>query len=123
MTIGLKDIIYLVGYILSLMAFLFSIRNQLKANENEINKALKVLFGERGKLNVVDIDSCKQNRDNVFQAIRRAETVNENILKKIEEINKNIEGLNQKVVVMMTLVKLNQKDLNEKISVERADAN
>lgn len=122
MTIGLKDIIYLVGYILSLMAFLFSIRNQIKANENEINKALKVLFGERGKLNVVDIDSCKQNRDNVFQAIRRAETVNENILKKMEEINKNIEGLNQKVAVMMTLVKLNQKDLNEKISVERADA-
>ena len=117
MTIGLKDIIYLIGYILSLMAILFSIRNQLRSNEREINKVSSILFGDRGKLNVVDIDSCKQNRDAVFKAIRRAEMVNEMLLKKMEDLNNNVTI----IMVYMGLTQHKLKEFNEKISLERTD--
>lgn len=90
MTLEIKDIIYLLVYIISMMSVFFSIRGRLHSIEKETGQVRRILFGDRGALNIIDVDTCRANRDQVFSAIRRGEQVQEMLLKRIEELNKNV---------------------------------
>lgn len=90
MTLEVKDIIYLLVYIISMMSVFFSIRGRLYSIEKETGQVRRILFGDRGTLNIIDVETCRSNRDQVFSAIRRGEQVQEMLLKRIEELNKNV---------------------------------
>lgn len=90
MTLEVKDIIYLLVYIISMMSVFFSMKARLSGIEKETGQVRKILFGDRGTLNIVDVETCKANRDQIFIAIRRNEQVQEMLLKRIEELNKNV---------------------------------
>jgi hypothetical protein len=72
------------------MSVFFSIRGRLNTIEKEAGQVRRILFGDRGNLNIIDVQACKANRDQVFLAIRRGEQVQEMLLKRIEELNKNV---------------------------------
>lgn len=90
MTLDVKDIIYLMVYIISMVSVFFSIKSRLSDIEKETGNVSKILFGDRGTLNIIDKETCRGNRDQVFTAIRRGEQVQEMLLKRIEELNKNV---------------------------------
>lgn len=90
MTLEIKDLIYLLTYVITLMSVFFSIRGRLNNIEKESGQVRRILFGDRGNLNIIDVQACKSNRDQVFLAIRRGEQVQEMLLKRIEELNKNV---------------------------------
>lgn len=72
------------------MGVFYTNRNRIHNLEKENGQIRKIVYGDRGMLNLVDTNTCKCHRDEVFTAIRRGETVSEMIMKKIEELNKNV---------------------------------
>jgi adenylate kinase len=90
MTLELKDIVYLITYILSFMGLLITTTSRLKSLEKKFYHQGKVIYGDRGKLNVIDADTCKKHRDDIFVAIRRNERINEMMISKLDYLNENI---------------------------------
>lgn len=90
MTLETKDIIYILVYIISLITLLLAQKNRISNLEREVRRGMKVLYKEAGALNIIDHDTCKRNRDEIFTAIRRSERAMEMLLGKLEELNKNV---------------------------------
>lgn len=90
MTVDLKDAIYLITYIVSLISVFISFKSRLVGIENEFKRVISIIYAEKGSLNLVDVKTCKEHRDQVFTALRRSETVMEMALTKIETLNENV---------------------------------
>lgn len=101
----LKEIIYIFIYVIVYIVSLISVFLAMKYKQSNLEERLtqmqsghreemgqirKILFGKRGSLNLVDVETCKNNRDQVYAAIRRGEQVQEMLLKRVEELNKNV---------------------------------
>jgi hypothetical protein len=97
MTLELKDIIYLMTYILSMMGMFFTLRSELHGLKKENGTIRKIVFGERGKLNLVDSSTCEGHRKEIIAMIRRNETILQMVNEEMKEINKNL------VIIMVTL--------------------
>lgn len=89
-TLDVKDIVYLLVYVISVVSVYYAQRNRIGNLEKENSQIKSIIYGDRGKLNIIDHDSCKRYRDEVFAAVRRNEQVNEMLLNEIKEINKNV---------------------------------
>lgn len=90
MTVDLKDAIYLITYLISIVSVFISFKARLNAIENEFKRVVGIIYAEKGSLNLVDVKTCKEHRDQVFTALRRSETVMEMALTKIEVLNENV---------------------------------
>ena len=90
MTIELKDLIYLLIYIVSLITLLLALKNRVQNIEKELRRGMRVLYQEAGSLNVVDHATCKRHRDEIFTAIRRSEKTVEVLLFEIKDIKENM---------------------------------
>lgn len=90
MSFGIRDLIYIIVYVLSLAGVFNAFKNRLKNLEREVRKGYKILYADRGQLNLIDQDTCKKYRDEVFTAIRRSERIIEMLLDKLEKINENM---------------------------------
>lgn len=90
MTLETKDIIYILLYIISMISVFLAFKNRLSNVEKTVSRGMKVLYKEAGALNIIDHDTCKRNRDEIFTAIRRSERAMEMLLGKLEELNKNV---------------------------------
>lgn len=90
MQVDVKDAIYLITYLVSLISIFVTFKTRLQTIENEFKKLSGIIFAEKGSLNLVDVRSCKENRDQVFNALRRNESAMEIALTKIEILNENV---------------------------------
>jgi len=90
MVFEIKDVIYILTYVISIAAVFFSARSKLNEIDRELKRNQAVIFGDKGHLNLVDVKTCKDHRDQIFMAIRRSETVMDQTLKRIEELNTNV---------------------------------
>lgn len=90
LNLGAKDLIYICINIISVMTVLISLRSRLYSFEKTLGNHDKILSGDKGKLNVIDVAQCKEHRDDIFRAIRRNEDIMAKILKEIEALNKNV---------------------------------
>lgn len=90
MTIGVREIVLAVGWVLSLMAVIFGYRYSLRELKKENNELKSVIFGNQGRLNVIDTHRCKEHRDQIFSAIRKSEKVVEMVLGKLDSLNENV---------------------------------
>lgn len=90
MILEIKDIIYLVVYLISMISVFFSFRSKLNEIEKELKRNQTIIFGDKGSLNLVDVNTCKQQRDQVFAAIRRSETAMDQTLRRIDDLNTNV---------------------------------
>lgn len=90
MILRAEDIIYIIVYVITLMSIIFSLRSKLKSIEKD-NRLLKnIIFGDKGKLNIIDCDLCKRNRDEVFTSIRKTESAIQMVIPKIDELRDNM---------------------------------
>lgn len=90
MTLEIKDIVYLISYALTVAALYFSFRNRLGNIEREMKRSNQVIYGDQGRLNLVDTQHCKEHRDNIHTAIRRGEKAVEMLLAKLDQMNENV---------------------------------
>jgi len=90
MTIGLKDIVYLFAYFATIISLYFGFKHRLSNVEREVRRGMKVLYQEAGKLNLIDHETCKKNRDEIFTAIRRNEKSMEMFLLELRDIKDNM---------------------------------
>lgn len=90
MTIGLKDIVYLAAYFATIISLYFGFKHRLSNVEREVRRGMKVLYQEAGKLNLIDHETCKKNRDEIFTAIRRNEKSMEMFLLELRDIKENM---------------------------------
>jgi hypothetical protein len=107
MTVEIKDIVYLITYVITLISVFISFRARLASLERDIKRTSEILYADKGSLNVIDVAHCKQNRDEVFTAIRRSEKV-------IEMLVQEIKNLNENVLKIKVLLELEGKKFAEK---------
>lgn len=86
----IKDAMWLIALITTNMATFLGFRATLKNMQKEIRRNKRVIYGDQGKLNIIDESTCKAHRDMVFDKIRSAEKAADMMLLKIDELNKNV---------------------------------
>jgi hypothetical protein len=112
MTFELKDLLHLITYLISVVAVFLSFRFKLSGHQEKLEKIDNILHSQKGSLNVIDKETCKQSRDQLFALIRKTENVNDMMLHKIESLNDN-------VLVIMVHLNIRTPDgirLDDKIS-------
>lgn len=90
MTIGIRELIQFVVYVIGLMALLFTFRYEIRDLKRENAKLRSVIYHEKGGLNVVNMETCKEWRDVIFGKIRNNESVAREMLERISEMSENI---------------------------------
>ena len=90
MTLGTKDIVYLLTYIITLITMLIVIRSLLIEIRKDMRLVKNIIFGERGALNIVTQAILKAHLDEIWNKMRRTDQGVEMILRKVEGMDKNI---------------------------------
>ncbi len=101
LTLGLKDIIYIGVYVVSVASLVFTFRNRLSNIEDRLKTHNSTLFKKDASLNLVSTSTCKEHREKGEKVceIHKAETAAElsktaNIAKemfhKLEKLNINV---------------------------------
>lgn len=97
MTITIKDLIYLLTYIISIITLFLSFKNNLENLSKQIRLLNNIIFGDKGSLNLIDQTTCKAHRDQIWLRVRQNEAATNMLLQKIEELNRNV------LAIMITL--------------------
>ena len=90
MTLALKDIIYILVYVVSIAAAFFALRNELANIKKDSSLIKNIIFADQGKLNLVDTATCKQHQDQIYAAIRRSENAFQATASEIKILNENV---------------------------------
>lgn len=90
MEFTLKDIIYISVYVASVATLFTKMRSSLKELKEGVNSIKKILFKEKGGLNIVDNTRCKEHRDGVHKSIRREAAQTQDALAQIYNLNQNV---------------------------------
>lgn len=80
----------MIALITTNMATFLGFRAAVKNIQAELKRTNRVIYGDQGKLNIIDECTCKNHRDMVFDKIRSSERAAEMMLHKIDELNKNV---------------------------------
>lgn len=94
-----KEIIYIITYLVSIVSLFLNFRFRQQNVEKELARHARALYGDQGALNVVDHRTCKQNRDVVFEAIRRTESGVGELIKKIDVLSQNVMMIKLKMEI------------------------
>jgi len=90
MILTTKDLLYIIGYIVSIITILMTVKNQVNNIVKQVDSMRSIIWGDRGILNLVDKSSCKGYQDQIFAKIRANESDVSMIAKEIKELNKNV---------------------------------
>lgn len=118
MTLGVKDVVYLLTFIVSLISILISLKGELRGIKGDIYRVMDTLYGDKGKLNVVDVHSCKCFRDDIFTAIRRGESAYRDTSLRMEKLNDNIIA----IMVYLQIKPIKQIDFLEQSADDEKEA-
>lgn len=86
MQLTVKDAIYILSLATTIAGFIY----RLRSVEDKCNRIMKAVFHEQGGLNVVNVYTCKTNRDVVFTALRKGEKTVEDMTKEMRTLNENV---------------------------------
>lgn len=90
MLIDIKDIIYLLTYVVSIVTIIMTFRHRLASNTLRIQALEAIISSDTGNLNLVDKTSCKENRDQIYKEVRRTENEVHKIAEDLKKVGKNI---------------------------------
>ena len=86
----LKDLIYIIINVMSIVTVMLAFRNRIK-NLEEFKALVKsVLFQNDATLNLINRQTCKDHRDNVYKMIRREAAITHKAFESIDLVNANI---------------------------------
>lgn len=113
-TITEKDIVYLVTYIITFISLLLAIKNSVKNQSRQIKLMKDVIFGEKGKLNLIDQDTLAKHLDQIWTRMRQNEMVAELVRNKMDDIDKNVLA----IMIVLEIKKQNGIDV---IGIKKTD--
>lgn len=108
MTLGLKDIIYILVYVVSMASVFFAFRNELKNLKDEQRKEKNVIWQDGGRLNLVDHKACREYRDAIWSSMRKCDNV-------MEGMNGRLDSINEKIIRVLVKLELNGKDHKDNV--------
>ena len=108
MTLGLKDVIYVLVYVVSIAGVFFAFKNELTNLKNEVRKEKSIIWQEGGRLNLVDHKACREYRDGIWQSMRKCDSV-------MDGMNTRLDSINEKIIRVLVKLELNGKDDKDKL--------
>lgn len=90
MEFTLRDAIYIGTYIVSISGIIFGLKFRISKNEASTQTLNKIVFKEKGGLNVVTTEVCKQHRDTIHKSIRQEAAITRKAFEQIRCLNQNI---------------------------------
>lgn len=103
MTLGIKDAVFVLVYVVSIAGVFFAFRNELKNLRDEQEKEKKIIWEEGGRLKIVDHQACREYRDTIHDSIRKRDSI-------IEEFRAQLIALNENVIRIMVILERNDKN-------------
>lgn len=97
MVLSIKEILFLIGYIITAISMFLSFRNNQRNHWRQIKSIKDVIFGEKGSLNLVDQKTLDHHLDLLWTRIRQNEAVINLINLKMDDMSDNI------LAIMITL--------------------
>lgn len=101
LTLGLKDIIYISVYVVTIASLIFGFRGRIKRLEERMGTHNSTLFKKDASLNLVTTEvckehrvtgekNCKEHRDEVTKILDKSALVVKEVFDKLEKVNINI---------------------------------
>lgn len=90
MEFGLRDVIYIAVYVATVAALFAGFKSRLNKLQESIESVKNILFLEKGGLNLVDNNKCKEHQDSVYQMIRRESEVTSDAIDQMQVMNQNM---------------------------------
>lgn len=91
MEFSLRDLVYIGIYVATVAGIIVKFREQVKGVERSLNTANKIIFLERGGLNVVTRDDCERSqaalRRHSQDALDQISVLNQNIIRIMLDMN------------------------------------
>ena len=103
MTLAIKDAIFILVYVVSIAGVIFAFKNKLNNLSEEQDKEKKVIWQEGGRLNIVDHAFCRECRDQIYETIRKRDSI-------IEEFRAQLIALNENIIRIKVLLEQITKD-------------
>lgn len=103
MSIALKDAVWFIVYIVSMVSIFLAFRNEVKNLKNEVKKEKSIIWQEGGRLNLVDHKACREYRDAIWSSMRKCDNV-------MEGMNSRLDSINEKIIRVLVKLELNGKD-------------
>jgi len=108
MSIALKDAVWFIVYIVSMVSIFLAFRNEVKNLKNEVKKEKSIIWQEGGRLNLVDHKACREYRDAIWSSMRKCDNV-------MEGMNSRLDSINEKIIRVLVKLELNGKDDKDKL--------
>ena len=75
LALTIKDLIYILVYVISIVTVFNSVKNRLSNMSNKILTIEEIMFKDNGGLNLVNQESCKERRDIIDDEIKKGEAI------------------------------------------------
>lgn len=108
MSIALKDAVWFIVYIVSMVSIFLAFRNEVKNLRDEVKKEKSIIWQEGGRLNLVDHKACREYRDAIWSSMRKYDNV-------MEGMNSRLDSINEKIIRVLVKLELNGKDNKDKL--------
>lgn len=90
MEFTLRDLIYMVVYVTSVVGAYKGFSYRIQKTEDTHQTIKNIIFLEKGGLNIVTNEACKQHRDMIHNRIRREASVTRDAFDQVHCLNQNI---------------------------------
>ena len=90
MTFTLRDLIYVCVYVATVAGLFAGLRFSIGQLKKSVGSIQNIIFKDKGGLNIVDNDKCKEHRDTIHKSIRREAEITHDALTQIHCVNQNI---------------------------------
>jgi hypothetical protein len=97
MSLTLKDAVYLLVYVVSIAGLYFKFNNRLINIEKARKREYSILWQNGGRLNLVDHKTCREFRDQIWDALRKCDSSSMAVLNKLEVINEKLIRIDGKI--------------------------
>lgn len=88
--LGVRDIVYILFYVVTVVAWLVSYRSRVKDLYAKYNALYRVIYSKRGTLNLIEQGQCSKNMNQIYGKIRDNEQTMRMAFEKIDAMNENI---------------------------------
>lgn len=106
MTLEIKDIVYVIVYIVSLASVVFSFFSRVLNLEREVKRLKNVMYAAKGGLNLIDLRACSEYRRLATEKVRETQSELRQLIDKLELINQNIG----KILVYVEILRKKERD-------------
>jgi len=90
LALSTREWLIILGWVITIVGVYFAFTSRVKKIEESNDSLKKIVFLEKGGLNVVDNTTCKSLRNTVYSAIRRESGVTKAAFRNIDCLNQNI---------------------------------